>query len=333
MTKSKFSYSELALMNWFFGENTKFRFLTRFTAGSASSSEYDFHDIVDRDGEKYIDNNISRTPISSDSTEVKDATHERIIALKKALGGSLNVPMTNLIKAGYINQYSPLSDNGRRSEFADKFIRLDLSQTSLYRPNTKGRDWFDTEGRALYQAMHAKREAKRKLSERTIVLCAEFEMEPMLFDELKAMVPEGVKLPLPKRRIIRPIGTATVIAETEKRLTVEDVKFFEDWQRYGIRTNYKIVRWPIQGYAPNSYVEPWGVMVDHANESIADKVREIDVDDVESFDRTGNHHMKLLLPLLISMNLHLKQNDAARDDMMREAIERHTGNEAGRKPS
>jgi hypothetical protein len=74
-------------------------------------------------------------------------------------------------------------------------------------------------------------------------------------------------------------------------------------------------------------------MVDHANESIADKVREIDVDDVESFDRTGNHHMKLLLPLLISMNLHLKQNDAARDDMMREAIERHTGNEAGRKPS
>jgi hypothetical protein len=333
MAKSKFSYSELAVMNWIFGEKGKFRFLTKFTAGSRSSSEYDFHDIVDRDGDgKYIDNQVTRTPLASESESIRDASRDRIIALKRALGGSLNPQINNLIKSGFINQHSPLSDNGKRAEFAAKFVSLDLMQTTLYRATTTGRDWFDKEGRALYEVQHAKREAKRKTSERTIVLCAEFEIEPTLFDELKAMIPEGVKLPLPKRRIIRPIGTATVIGETEKRLTVEDITFFEDWQRYGINTNYKIARWPIQGYAPNTYVEPWGVMVDHANDTIAGKLRDIDVDDVESFDRTGNHHLKLMLPLLISMNLHLKQNEASREDIIREAIEQHSNSEQDRKP-
>ncbi len=324
MSKPKFSYSELALMNWVY-QDKGFRFLTKFVAGS-SSFDPQYHEIVDRDADgKYIDNVINGSSSTSWSQEKQKVHGDRIISLTRSLGGTLNVNCGNLTKLGYLSYHAPLSSGDERANFAAKFAKLDLLHTALLRSTAKGRTWYAEEGKALYEAAHEKREAKRKSAERMVVLCAEFTMEPELSDELRAMVPDGLKLPLPSRKIIRPIGTATVIAETEKRLTIENVSHFEDWLRYG-RGTYRINRWPVQGREPNLYVEPWAIMVDHANDDIAAKLREIDVDDVESFDRTGNHHMKLILPLLIRMHSHLKQNNAAREDIMREAIESFTAN-------
>lgn len=327
MAKTKFNFGQLALMNWLLGERNALRFITQFNGG-LSRQELHFHDIVERDGDgKYINNDILSTPYTQDE-EARAAHHAKYVEFVRLMGGSLHISITELIHAKFLNHYNGFTRSP--ADFQAKFVHLPLTNSSLYRPTTTGLAWYEGEGKKLYEAELEKRAARRKTEERMVVLQAEFSMEASLSDDLKAKVPEGVILPLPKRRIMRPIGTALVTKQTEKRLQVENVETFEKWNSWGGKT-FRIERWPVQGRAPNLYIEPWGVMVDHADEVISSRLRDIDVDDIESFDRAAEHYMTILLPTLIEMNLRLKQNGVAREEMMQDAIDRFQNNDE-RKP-
>lgn len=320
MARQKFTFAQLSLLNWLFDNGQSIRFLTKFIGG-VDNHELEFHEVVERNGDgKYVDRVINNTASVSGETKTAEAG-QRVIDLQRTLGGSFKIELTEIIRAGYIVQLTGFLDSERRKQFQEKFAHLPLTNTALIRPTTTGRAWYEAEGRALYEAQATKRADRRKASERTVLIWAEFDMGPDLSAELKAKVPEGVKLPLPRRKIMRPFATATVIGQTEKRILVEDVKLLEDWQQYGgLYSSYKIM-WPIQGRSPNLFIEPGAVMVDHADEAIVEKLREIDVDDVESFNRTANYHMDKILPLLIEMNLGLKQSGLARDELINDAIE------------
>jgi hypothetical protein len=328
MAKTKFNFGQLALMNWLLGDEKALRFLTQFNGG-LSNHQLHFHDIVERDGDgKYINNDITTTPGFGDE-KVRAAHHEKYIEFVRLMGGSLKISTTELIQAKFLNHYNGFTNSP--AAFQAKFVHLPLTNNSLFRPTTLGLEWYKAEGKQLYEAELAKREARRKSQGRMVVLQAEFSMTARLSDELKAKVPEGLVLPFLKRRIMRPIGTAVVTKQTEKRLQIENVETYEKWNSWTSDKNFSIVRWPVQGREPNLYIEPWGVMVDHADHVVSTKLRDIDVDDIESFDRAAEHYMTILLPTLIEMNLRLKQNGVAREEMMQDAIDRFQNNDE-RKP-
>lgn len=325
----KLTFSQLALMDWLLEPGNPGRFLTKFI-NNTTPHPLVYHEVAGRnEAGKLLCKDVS-TNVGGGTNEERAIRDREIADFTRRMGGTLSFDTTGLERAGYLNRATYFTNAESWNKFASQFGNLNLSGDALFRLTPKGREWYSAEGRDLYRAQLEKRNARRQASERTILICAEFTMRPTLSDELKKKVPDGVTLPLPMRKIMRPFATATVIGETEKRISIENVVMLQDWKRYNYAADHQI-RWPIQGREPNLYVEPSAVMVNHADAEITGKLSEIDLDDVDAFNRAAEYHMAQILPHLIEMNLRLKQNALARDEMMQEAIDRFT-NANERKP-
>lgn len=323
MSKKKFTYAQLALCGWLFEENAPgLRFLTRWHGSwNSSKQDFDFHEIVDKDEKTGLwkDRVVSNSP-GRDATVEETQAHLDFI---RRMGGSLAIDYQNLLNAGIVTSRTIFSGGAAVEEFSKKFEKFGLGHNhSLVRRTTSGRQWWLDEGKALYEAEHKKREAKRKNSERTIVIGAWMTITATLPEHLTKNLPQGMKLPIPTRKVFRPFATATVQSQTDKRIGVTEIQMFEDWDKHRYSSWHgRDIKWPIQGREPNLFISPENLMVDYADSYIGSKLHNLHSDEELDFSARATDHMSKIVPLLLSMHMVLDQQKAGLEDMTREMIE------------
>jgi len=331
MSKKKFTYPQLALCDWLFEENAPgARFLT-LSRGSWNSGKQDFrfHEITEKDENGLW---IDRVLGSSSGLSTSDDDRQIILDLTRRLGGSLAIDVHNLYKEGILSNRNYLSGGTTVEEFSKKFVHFQLHHnTSLVRRTASGSEWWKKEGRELYLAEHTKRLEKRKSAERTIVIGAWMTITATLPEHLTKNLPEGMKLPTPKRKVFRPFGIATVQSQTERRIGVTNVEMFSDWerQRYSSQGDRDIT-WPIQGREPNLFVAPENVMVDYADHIIGTRLHNLHSEEEFDFSARATDHMSKIVPLMRSMHDALYQQKAGLEDMTREMIQNFAGTDPGK---
>lgn len=331
MSKKKFTYAQLALCDWLFEANAPgLRFLT-LHHGSWSSSRQDvtFHEITKKDENGlWIDHVLG----NSSGTSTSDEDRQFMIDLTRRLGGSLAIGCDSLCKEGILTRRSYLSGGASVDEFSKKFVKFELHHnTSLIRRTPAGREWWNEQGKALYEAEHQKRLAKRKDAERTIVIGAWMTISAALPESLTKNLPEGMKLPTPKRKVFRPFATATVQSQSDKRIGVTNIQMFDDWEKHRYYSSDGLdIKWPIQGREPNLFISPENLMVDHADNFIGSKLHNLHTEEEFDFSARATDHMSKIVPLMRSMYLALDQQKAGLEDMTREMIQNFTGNGPGK---
>lgn len=322
MAKKPLNYSQLALCNWLFDETTPgLRFLTLYTRSSFSgAAKLNFHHVTKKNADGLLINHRLGDSISIS----QDQAAKELLDLKIALGGSLSVDYDRLRADKLISYRSPLSDDPYREEFTQRFERLDLDGDALMLTTKQGREWWNAEGKALYEIAHAKRVAKQKDVERTVLIGAWMTITAQLPENLTRLVPKDLKLPTPTRTIFRPFATAVVTNQTEKRVSITDINLLGSWGRYSSDKRYN-VKWPIQGYEPNCFVSPEDVMVDYADNMVVDKLNALHSESEDDFDSKASYHMSQIIPLLIQMHNHMDQQAFSVNEMSREIIDAHRG--------
>jgi hypothetical protein len=332
MSKKKFTYPQLALCEWLFEENAPgMRFLTRWHGSwNSSKEEFEFHEIIERDK----DTGLWKDRVINESLG-NDASEEDVqfrIDLKRRMGGSLAIDYQNLFDARIVSSRSGLTGGKAVEEFEKKFQKFELGHNyTLLLRTTSGREWWKDEGKALYDAEHKKRLAKRKDAERTIVIGAWMTVTATLPEHLTKNLPEGMKLPTPKRKVFRPFATATVQSQSERRVGVTDIQMFDDWDKHRYYSSGgRDISWPIQGREPNLFISPENLMVDHADNFIGSKLHNLHSDEELDFSAKATDHMSKIVPLMLAMHMALDQQKAGLEDMTREMIQNFTGNGPGK---
>jgi hypothetical protein len=327
MSKKKFTYPQLALCEWLFEENPPgARFLTLWHGSmNMGRQDFRFHEVFSNPAEDELlkDRIIYTHPDrSSSDQEVKE-----YIEFKRRMGGSLAIDTQNLLNAKIISTISMFTGGSALEDFCKKFEKFDLGHNhSLIRRTASGKQWWLEEGKALYEAEHRKRLAKRKDTERTIVIGAWMTITAQLPASLTKNLPDGMKLPTPKRRVFRPFGTATVTSQTEKRIGITELEMFRDWEkmRYSSHEGYSI-NWPIQGREPNLFITNENLMVDHADTFIGSKLHNLHTEEEQDFSARATDHMSRIVPMMLSMHQAMDQQQAGLEDMTREMIANFTG--------
>lgn len=304
MTKKKFkpTFPQLALLDWLF-EKDRLRFFTH-TSHMESATRTWLYEVAgqDEDGKK----KLSRVYPSHHS----DGSDVRIL---ERLGGRDSIQTHTLYQQKFIRQLTPTGDRERFEKFMEQFAdRRWHWAEHIYLVTDTAREWWKAEGKALYQAAAAEREAERSATARMVVLGAMAAVRPEISSELRSRLPEGIPLPIPARRAVRPQSTAIVVRETETRLYVSDVTPL----RTGIYTERNV----IEGRPPNEYVAKEHVMADHASPQMARRILEIDADYAEDLNRIAEQAVEAMLPALLELSSRLAQKDAERAFFMQEAI-------------
>lgn len=326
MSKIKFTYPQLALCDWLFDEAAPgARFLTRWHGSwNSPKQDFHFHEIIDIDKETGLwkDRVISRHP-GCNGTDEEVKFH---LDFKRRMGGSLAIDYQNLLNAGIVTNRTIFSGGAIVEEFSKKFEKFELGHNhSLIRRTSEGKQWWRDEGKALYEAEHKKRLAKRKDAERTIVIGAWMTITAELPEGLTKNLPDGIKLPTPKRKVFRPFATATVTNQTEKRIGVTDIVMFADWEKHRYSSYRGVsINWPIQGREPNVFITHENLMVDHADAFIGSKLHNLHSEEEQDFSAKATDHMSRIVPLMLSMHQALDQQQAGLEDMTREMISNFT---------
>ncbi|TLX16340.1 hypothetical protein [Rhizobium sp. MHM7A] len=331
MSKKKFTYPQLALCDWLFEANAPgLRFLTLYHGSwNSSRQDFTFHEITEKDENGLW---IDRVLGNSSGMSTTDEDRQFMIDLTRRLGGSLAIDCQSLCNEGILTRRNYLSGGASVDEFSKKFVKFELHHnTSLIRRTATGRDWWIEQGKALYEAEHQKRLAKRKDAERTIVIGAWMTITATLPERLTKNLPEDMKLPTPKRKVFRPFATATVQSQSEKRIGVTNIQMFDDWEKHRYYSSAGLdIKWPILGREPNFFISPENLMVDHADNYIGSKLHNLHSEEELDFSARATDHMSKIVPLMLSMHLALDQQKAGLEDMTREMIQNFTGNGPGK---
>jgi hypothetical protein len=311
----KLKFEQLALIDWLAEEGTD-----RFVAGDRGL--YENQDL--RFYEVHGDGGVRRAA----RIEAGDDLLERV-------GGTFRVDVTLLgrldVLAVFDSTAKPAPD-GTPNRF-NRFVALagadpaEFSRSMVIgRVGAQSRDWWSRQGREEFETRKSKRAAERSAVERTIIIGASCTVTPIMDPEIARQLPPGFHNPARPLKAVRPTWSATVVKETDTRVYVTNVRRIRPAAGYEDRESH-----PIGGRVPNQFVERDSIMVDSATPALVARIAEIDAEHVDGFQVAFNSEMALALPFLLSMHARHLQNDAMRDDLIREAIEAEA-RAAGPKP-
>lgn len=244
-------------------------------------------------------------------------------ALLARLGGRDTIDYTAMYQAQFLRGFHALgfssADSGRGRKLFDGFIAkfdrnpFHYSETAVI-VTPEGYRYWEEHGREAVAKMRAEREAALAAVARMVLIGCKCTIRPRLSDELRRQIPQGVSLPLPERRIVRPYATATFIKKTTTRIYVRDVKVLPSVGEMGWRNH------PVGGNSPNQYVSPDAIMVDGCDAALAERLHAIASEFQNDIDAIGERMVGEMLPGLTAMNSRMLQKDAERVDAVTEAL-------------
>lgn len=299
--KFKPTYPQLALMDWVLEKGHR-RFFTH-TSGLHTGNQTWLYEAGPEDAEG-----------KRKMVRVYPSHRNDDVAMLERLGGRDTIQTHQLYQQGFLIQISPTMNAGKMEKFLSQFSAREWHwMEQVYLVTAAGRTWWEDEGRELHRKAAAERRAEREAALRTVVVGGMAKVQPEISRELRAKIPDGIPLPIPSRKALRPQATATVVKETETRLYVTDVK--------SIRKRPIGEREVVEGREPNLYVARENVIVDHATPDVARRMAEIDAEYEEDLNRIAEQTVEALLPALQDLASRMAQKDAEREDMMRELLE------------
>jgi len=309
----KFDYHLLALMGWLC-ESPNARILSSYGAGlnDAYPTLYELSPKRE-DGKRSI-------------TQVFPARDSRVsdesVEMVKRLGGKVSNDYHKLLQQGFLMSMSAMYENTKAFEkfVSDLEPRCEFHWSQkMFFLTKKGFEYWKETGKAQYEKLHARKLAAREEADRLILIGINGVVRPILPERLEKMVNgAGLRLPDISRKIVRPYAIARVTKETATRFYVENVELLQG-DAYALSGNYSGS--PIEGRAPNQYVEKKYVMLDNATKAGAAKVVSTDVEYVDDLRGIMLASLQQIIPLLSEMNLRLAQKGSERDDMMGELLQ------------
>lgn len=303
--KFKPTYPQLALFDWLM-ERDRRRFFSHHSGIAATHEVWLYEtDGVDENGKK----KLVRLLPNSEGMEGR----AKAAALIERLGGRATIQTWQLLQQGHIAGLSMNSNSEAFEAFSSQFNKAMWHWSEhLYVVTDKGRAWWKETGRELFEAEKSKRDKERAAVERVVLLGRVERVRPEVPREIATRVPEGMSLPLPSRSVLRPQATAVVVKETTTRLYLRDVSWLRPVD-YSSRV--------VEGREPSEYVAREHVILDGAEPETVERLMKIDAEYVEDVNRIAEQAVNSILPALLSLDSRLKQKDAEREDMMKEAIE------------
>jgi len=300
----KLSFSDLALLDWLVEMPGKRIFTTSSTMRSKGFDVYEL-------SEKNADGKREARCLSN-----RYGTNEELL---KRLGGKIGINSSSLFKCGFFNSYSGTFQN--RDKFAELVDHLVSNpfhwSDTVYIPTKKLRDWWEANGRKMFETEREKRENARTAVSRRIVIGCRMSIKPEIPDEWKDTYSQlRSQLPNLDKAVVRPYAFATVTKETATRVYIEDVEIIKP-----TRSRVEYGDAPIRGNAPNQYVELTAIMADRVSSHGAAKLVEFEREYADDFARISGEAMAKIIPIIRDLDLRQKQKEAERDDMLRELIE------------
>lgn len=304
----KLKYPRLAFIDWL-AESPAKRFAILWASHRGQDNGPTFYELNDAGGY------TSFNHWSSGSTE-----------LAERFGGTINIDLEPLKKAQLINclQSNAKSADGGPNNFV-KFIMqagMDYNESrfflsTVYRANRQTLEWWNRQGKDVFLALKEKRNEERASVERTVLIGVPCIVSP--FAIKPANLPDNMPKMFRNLTITRPTYTATVVKETDTRLYITDLERVREKtsssdseERYGI----------VQGRSPNLYVEKTNIMVDYTDEATVSALTALDADEVEAYRSVVASTWSDISGPILNMEARLIQAEAARDDMVREILER-----------
>jgi len=309
----KFDYHLLALLGWL-SENPNARLLSSYGAGLDQNYPTLYELSPKREDGK---RSIAQVFPARDSRASDES-----VELVKRLGGRVSNDYHKLLQQGFLLSMSSMYENTKAFE---KFVstleprhEFHWSQ-KMFLLTKKGFEYWNEAGKAHYEKLHAKRLAAREEADRLILIGVDGVVRPILPERLEKMVNgAGLRLPDISRKVVRPYAIARVTKETATRFYVEDVDLLQG-DAYALSGGHSGS--PIEGRAPNQYVEKKHVMLDNATKAGAARVVSTDVEYADDLRGIMLASLQQIIPLLSEMNLRLAQKGSERDDMMGELLQ------------
>jgi hypothetical protein len=269
--KHKFTFPQLAVMNWLLDDEAAphGRILGYITSATASF-DMEFWTFSRKDGERYAWSNVAYGSGSdSEKAEFTDT-----------LGGSLKIATHPLSTAGFLTTatHTTAPDHPVRTFMAE---RLPEHKWAFWHhfilPTPAAVEWWNAEGKALYEAAAAERVADRKAVARRILIGVTGRMTPPVSSDVIGRYDIGnPSFPLPAPVVTRPVALATVVKVSETRVYVTDVVSLRD------RGMKSLPESPVKGSAPNLYVDPAHILVDGITERGLRNMIERDIEMAEA---------------------------------------------------
>lgn len=241
-------------------------------------------------------------------------------------GGRARIDTTPLYRGGFISHFDPVGNAGAVAK-----LRLRIGgdatrdpfhfQDQIYTPKQAMLDFWERDGKRQIAAIRAERAEALAKVERMVILGAVRTIEPKVPEDLRNLLPQDLRLPLPSRRVLQPYATARVVKVSETRVYVADVVRAFD-------TDYRAD--PVTGSAAGAYVEPASILMDPATPEAMEELVGIYKERVAEIESKYADTLREIAPALALLSNKLRQGDGMYEDLMREAIARHA--EGGPKP-
>lgn len=295
MSKSRYKYGQLALMNWLLQE--PYRFISVSNYGSSRITFYGSY-LDEKTGEYANEIIYPRTMMGSNYFENKS---------KNFLGqfGQGRIDTTELVNDRLLEYVSNYHRSSRGDAFVKK-LNINILRNGQYIfPTEKMLAYWNKYGRDAYEAEHAKREAEKNKVKRTVLVGIQETLSPKISPELRSRWPSDMALPFPRRTISRPVISATVIKETPNRLYIEDVKEIDENKPY----------YYLKG-GTHKYIEKYEVIADDVSEATIEKAVAVYQEFKSDIERITIEAMEKMLPLIEDYTSRLKQKEAEYDDLL-----------------
>jgi hypothetical protein len=238
--------------------------------------------------------------------------------LTKRLGGKVGMNSVKPFQNGFLNSYSRNFNKPQKyADFvaglvSDPFHWSDV----LHIPTKTAHEWWKKEGTEAFETERRKRLDQREKVSRRIVIGCRASVRPHIPEELQGAFDQFRRwMPNLERKIVRPYALATVTRQTATRVYIEDIEKVNPHGRFA----YGDV--PVQGNAPNQYVDISTIMADHVSDHGAMKLIELDLEYAEDIARISGESLAKIIPIISQLDLRQAQKEAERLDMMRELIE------------
>ncbi len=310
-SKPKFTYGQLALVDWLL-EGAGKRFALAKTHYNAWK-DLDLYEVVD-----------------GEVLELSDHKAPGKTGLQDRLGGRLDIDYLPLQAEGCLLMHH---SRGKREDGdpVNGFMRFMSSinydrfgpdsEYRLIRMGSKTAEWWDTTGAPTFAPMKEKRETARKAVARTVVIGTRSTVKPRIDPEKEKSFPVGFRHPVPDLKIVRPTYVATVVKETKDRLYIQNITRIRDAARYFEEREDS----PIQGRAPNQFVDKSRVIADGIKGELPRNILNVDAERVESYHEACDVALEAALEPLLSLHARLFQAESMHEDLMRDAIQSDTG--------
>lgn len=307
-TKSDFTFSQLALMNWLMEKPDRFISISTFFNTSKNLTFYE----AQTDAETGKQKGVVLYP--KNSFDSKDSRQANIDFLKR-LGGRDTIDTHRLHQEGLLTSHSPFRSSDFSNAFFNRVAMGHESHGERYDlPTRMMKRFWEQSGKAAYEEECERLQKRSEAVRREIVIGRKLEFEPDVSKDLKDRWPEGLALPYPRVSKVRPSFSATVTKVTPTRVYIEDVKCIN-----AVDKDYHIIK----GYPPNQYVERSEIVADYADDALIEKLVNLDKEFQADIDRISTETIKEMLPLVTNIDSRYKQKAAEHDDMMRDIIEQH----------